>query len=159
MQRKAAAFARWHEPDDARVSSPDLWEARGAIPRAYSARSAIGFAQPLWLQLREHRRPAQFVRRIPRSDIALSMFVLSGRSQMTDLQEDRQSRPLGIIKGSPKNIPRALSRASRLLFGSAGAPLCSLVRPRRLAPSLSAAWHRASRRAVRCGQPACAGQW
>ena len=24
MQRKAAAFARWHEPDDARVSSPDL---------------------------------------------------------------------------------------------------------------------------------------
>src|SRR6202022_1110135 len=25
-QRKAAAFARWHEPDDARVSSPDLCE-------------------------------------------------------------------------------------------------------------------------------------
>src|SRR5512145_1276413 len=24
LQRKAAAFARWHEPDDARVSSPDL---------------------------------------------------------------------------------------------------------------------------------------
>jgi hypothetical protein len=24
MQRKAAAFARWHEPDDARVSSPDV---------------------------------------------------------------------------------------------------------------------------------------
>src|SRR3954470_2475583 len=24
MQRKAAAFMRWHEPDDARVSSPDL---------------------------------------------------------------------------------------------------------------------------------------
>ena len=24
MQRKAAAFTRWHEPDDARVSSPDL---------------------------------------------------------------------------------------------------------------------------------------
>ena len=23
-RRKAAAFARWHEPDDARVSSPDL---------------------------------------------------------------------------------------------------------------------------------------
>ena len=23
-QRKAAAFNRWHEPDDARVSSPDL---------------------------------------------------------------------------------------------------------------------------------------
>ena len=24
VQRKAAAFARWHEPDEARVSSPDL---------------------------------------------------------------------------------------------------------------------------------------
>ena len=24
VQRKAAAFMRWHEPDDARVSSPDL---------------------------------------------------------------------------------------------------------------------------------------
>jgi hypothetical protein len=24
FQREAAAFARWHEPDDARVSSPDL---------------------------------------------------------------------------------------------------------------------------------------
>ena len=24
IQRKAAAFMRWHEPDDARVSSPDV---------------------------------------------------------------------------------------------------------------------------------------
>jgi hypothetical protein len=32
-RRKAAAFVRWHEPDDARVSSPDLCEARGEIPR------------------------------------------------------------------------------------------------------------------------------
>jgi hypothetical protein len=24
VQRKAAAFVRWHEPDDTRVSSPDL---------------------------------------------------------------------------------------------------------------------------------------
>ena len=24
LEWKAAAFARWHEPDDARVSSPDL---------------------------------------------------------------------------------------------------------------------------------------
>jgi hypothetical protein len=24
LQRKAAAFVRWHEPDDARVSRPDL---------------------------------------------------------------------------------------------------------------------------------------
>src|SRR5262245_23691460 len=34
---KAVAFGRWHEPDDARVSSPDLRGARGEIPRAYSA--------------------------------------------------------------------------------------------------------------------------
>src|SRR5215470_14120965 len=27
----------WHEPDEARVSRPDLWEARGEIPRAYPA--------------------------------------------------------------------------------------------------------------------------
>src|SRR6266705_4702508 len=40
-RRKAAAFARWHEPDDARVSSPDLLEARGEIPRAYSAWTAV----------------------------------------------------------------------------------------------------------------------
>src|SRR6478736_2269470 len=38
---KAAAFARWHEPDDARVSSPVLGEARGEIPRAYSATAGI----------------------------------------------------------------------------------------------------------------------
>src|SRR4029453_1126123 len=31
VQRKAAAFARWHEPDDARVSSPDLVQ-RGYLP-------------------------------------------------------------------------------------------------------------------------------
>src|SRR5258708_39560861 len=30
---KAAAFARWHEPDDVRMSSPDLLEARGEIHR------------------------------------------------------------------------------------------------------------------------------
>jgi hypothetical protein len=38
---KAAAFARWHEPDDAGVSSPDLRGARGEIPRAYSAFTSI----------------------------------------------------------------------------------------------------------------------
>jgi len=36
-RRKAVAFQWWHEPDDARVSSPDLRAARGAIPRADSA--------------------------------------------------------------------------------------------------------------------------
>jgi hypothetical protein len=43
-RRKAAAFVRWHEPDDARVSSPDLSEARGEIPRAYSAKCEVSAA-------------------------------------------------------------------------------------------------------------------
>src|SRR6267378_5724676 len=34
---EAAAFVRWHEPDDARVSSPDLWSARGETLWADSA--------------------------------------------------------------------------------------------------------------------------
>jgi hypothetical protein len=33
------------------------------------------------------------------------------------------------------------------------------VRPRRVPPLPPGVWRRASRRAVRCGQPACAGQW
>src|SRR5260370_34230369 len=41
VQWKAAAFARWHEPDDARVSSPVLGGARGEIPRAYSAKAPL----------------------------------------------------------------------------------------------------------------------
>ena len=36
-RRKAPAFAEWHEPDEARVSRPNLSEARGEIPRTYSA--------------------------------------------------------------------------------------------------------------------------
>ena len=47
VQRKAAAFDRWHEPDDARVSSPDLREARGEIPRAYSATEHRRCARPV----------------------------------------------------------------------------------------------------------------
>src|SRR6202047_540541 len=39
VQWKAAAFVRWYEPDDARVSSPVPRGARGEIPRAYSART------------------------------------------------------------------------------------------------------------------------
>src|SRR5215831_16089786 len=41
VQWKAAAFLRWHEPDDARVSCPVLRAARGAIPQADSANSAL----------------------------------------------------------------------------------------------------------------------
>ena len=37
--RKPAGFHGWHEPDESRDSRPDLWEARGAIPRAYPAES------------------------------------------------------------------------------------------------------------------------
>src|SRR6266480_3667238 len=31
MQRKAAAFTRWHEPDDARVSSPDVCPVKASV--------------------------------------------------------------------------------------------------------------------------------
>src|SRR5215472_15941706 len=34
--RRQPSFG-WHEPDESRGSRPDLWEARGAIPRAYPA--------------------------------------------------------------------------------------------------------------------------
>src|SRR5262249_40554979 len=36
-RRQAPAFHGWHEPCDRRRSSTDLGEARGEIPRAYSA--------------------------------------------------------------------------------------------------------------------------
>jgi len=31
VQRKAAAFVRWHEPDDARVSSPVVCPAKAGV--------------------------------------------------------------------------------------------------------------------------------
>jgi hypothetical protein len=34
---EGGAFFGWHEPDESRDSRPDLWEARGEIPRAYPA--------------------------------------------------------------------------------------------------------------------------
>ncbi len=41
-RRKAPAFHGWHEPCDRRRSSTDLREARGEIPRAYSA--TVGYS-------------------------------------------------------------------------------------------------------------------
>src|SRR5215831_19053329 len=43
--RKPAGFHGWHEPDESRDSRPDLWEARGAIPRAYPAPQLEGNAR------------------------------------------------------------------------------------------------------------------
>jgi hypothetical protein len=43
--RKPAGFHGWHEPDEPRDSRPDLWEARGAIPRAYPAPQLKGNAR------------------------------------------------------------------------------------------------------------------
>src|SRR5215469_4326077 len=37
MEGGSLLFLGWHEPDDSRESRPDLWEARGEIPRAYPA--------------------------------------------------------------------------------------------------------------------------
>src|SRR6516225_4600901 len=41
VQWKAAAFVRWHEPDKSRGFRPALCEARGEIPRLYSAYPAV----------------------------------------------------------------------------------------------------------------------
>jgi hypothetical protein len=68
IQWKAAAFARWHEPDDARVSSPV--QARGEILRAYSAKPAvisaltsrpIHVSDPTWWGASAVRDPANLV--------------------------------------------------------------------------------------------------
>ncbi len=41
VQRKAAAFVRWQEPCEARVSRTVLWGAQGEIPWAYPAIAAV----------------------------------------------------------------------------------------------------------------------
>src|SRR5882724_5117721 len=40
VQRKAAAFARWHEPDDARVSSPDVCPVKASMFSGYKPAGA-----------------------------------------------------------------------------------------------------------------------
>jgi hypothetical protein len=53
MQRKAAAFARWHEPDDARVSSPDVCPvkagmfSKGQTCRGRSQSSVVWIAEEM----------------------------------------------------------------------------------------------------------------
>jgi hypothetical protein len=49
VQWKAAAFARWHEPDEARVSSPDQCAAWGEILWADSAKA--GMVRTRWSRL------------------------------------------------------------------------------------------------------------
>jgi hypothetical protein len=41
ISTEGGSFVRWHEPDDARVSCPDLQVARGGSPRAYSAKLTV----------------------------------------------------------------------------------------------------------------------
>ncbi len=43
VQRKAAAFVRWHEPCEARVSRTVLWGAQGEIPWAYPAKAEVTY--------------------------------------------------------------------------------------------------------------------
>ena len=62
------------------------------------------------------------------------------------------SGTLGYLQGDP-SIPQPLSGSAGDLIDHAG------VRSRCVAPSPSTAWRRASRRALRCGQPACAWKW
>src|SRR6516165_10792890 len=51
VQWKAAAFERWHEPDDARVSCPVLRAARGAI--------RVGFEEGIGAEHQLPRRQSQ----------------------------------------------------------------------------------------------------
>ena len=62
------------------------------------------------------------------------------------------SGTLGYLQDDP-SIPQPLSGSAGDLIDHAG------VRSRCVAPSPSTAWRRASRRALRCGQPACAWKW
>ena len=66
-----------------------------------------------------------------------------------------------VVTEHPVNTETIKSMTIRLRqwAGSDSQPPCSGVRPRRVAPSPPIAWHRASRRAARCGQPACAAKW
>jgi hypothetical protein len=54
VQWKAAAFVRWHEPDDARVSSPESVRGSGCNPRAYSA-MINGTSYLSWLEYPDSR--------------------------------------------------------------------------------------------------------
>ena len=58
----------------------------------------------------------------------------------------------GYLQDDP-SIQQPLSGSAGDLIDHAG------VRSRCVAPSPSTAWRRASRRALRCGQPACAWKW
>ena len=62
------------------------------------------------------------------------------------------SGTLGYLQGDP-SIPQPLPGSAGDLIDHAG------VRSRCVAPSPSTAWRRASRRVLRCGQPACAWKW
>jgi hypothetical protein len=42
IQRKAAAFVRWHDPDKSRGLCPDPRETRGETPGVYSAKARLG---------------------------------------------------------------------------------------------------------------------
>jgi hypothetical protein len=50
-RREAAAFVRWHEPDDARVSRPDLCPGRLACSDSMGRRVAPGFKVAILLNL------------------------------------------------------------------------------------------------------------
>ncbi len=55
VQRKAAAFVRWHEPCEARVSRTVLWGAQGEIPWAYPALITVWRLPTICLKLKEQR--------------------------------------------------------------------------------------------------------
>lgn len=61
-------------------------------------------------------------------------------------------------RGRPVHTHRSDANTTTGSLRSRPALFLSRLRPRRVAPSRSAVWHRASHRALRRGRPACAGQ-
>ena len=67
----------WHEPDDSRGSRPDLWEARGEIPRAYPAvkRRAIR-ARQVWIREMSESYPSDEASKLTLDDTKTGVFTL-----------------------------------------------------------------------------------
>ena len=75
-------------------------------------------------------------RRVVEPRDAVVYRILTASQHLMTLHRDHSKAPVGFFRRA----------------------FLSGVRPRRAAPSASTGWRRASRRALRCGQPACAGQ-
>ena len=66
MQRKAAAFTRWHEPDDARVSSPDVCPVKaGMFSRGQTCRGKSQAPRSLDSRVAGNQNPEAYRQGLP----------------------------------------------------------------------------------------------